>query len=121
MINSNIYDVIRFNNNFIYVIANTNVLLSELISEVNSDIIREQFQGTIVFDMIIVNGNNKRRFFQSFADNDSIKFKNVEIMNFVPSEIIDISNNYLRKHLDILNQGGLSQYEIKKIKDSLAN
>lgn len=118
---SNTYDTIKFNNNFIYIIANANVLLSELISEVNSSLIKQQFQGTIVFDMLIVNGNNKRRFFQSFANNDDIKFKNVELMEFVPAEIVTISNNYLKNHIDILSQGALSKFEIEKIKDLLTN
>ncbi|WP_231490349.1 type II toxin-antitoxin system RnlB family antitoxin [Pedobacter sp. Leaf170] len=114
------YDIVNFDNSFLHVIANSTVMLSELISDLNRQIItKTNFQGTIVLDMLIVNGNSKKRFFQSFADNDCIKLKDVEVMYNVPSEILNISTDYIKNHLHILNQGILTKIEIEKIKQAI--
>lgn len=113
------YDYEKIHSGFLYVIAKDTIRLDGLLEQVNNDLIIKKFEGTIVFDMLIVNGNNKRRYFQSFADNNGVIVKSLSTLDFVPAEIIDISNNYIKDHIGVLEHGVLSQYEIKKIKESL--
>ncbi len=113
------YDYEKIRSGFLYVIAKDTIRLDGLLEQVNNDLIIKKFEGTIVFDMLIVNGNNKRRYFQSFADNNGVIVKSLSTLDFVPAEIIDISNNYIKDHIGVLEHGVLSRYEINKIKESL--
>jgi len=113
------YDYKKIRNGILYVIAKDTIRLDGLLEQVKYDQILNKFEGTIVFDMLIINGNNKRRYFQSLADRNGVILKSLSTLDFVPDEIVNVSNNYIKRHTNILEHGVLSRHEINKIKESL--
>ncbi|WP_179413427.1 type II toxin-antitoxin system RnlB family antitoxin [Mucilaginibacter sp. E4BP6] len=113
------YSIKKINRFFYFVIGNDSTRFDCLLPFVNEELKAKKFQGQIVFDLLLSNGNTNRRYFQSIFNGEKVDIANLSRLEHVPDEFIQISNKYLREHQQILNYGILSNAEINRIKNTL--
>lgn len=86
--------------------------------EVKSDLETRNFNGLIIIDMLLSNGNNKNRFFEiSFGESgyDTTTLKSID----ASPHILSFTTKFFQDNIELLENGILSKNEILKIKSEL--
>ncbi|WP_313156815.1 type II toxin-antitoxin system RnlB family antitoxin [Sphingobacterium multivorum] len=109
------YSIQKVSNGVLMVFSNTATRLDNLLASVNSDLQSSGYEGIVFFDMLLSNGNNRGRYFQSVFDGHSILIQTLSRLNEVPEEIKYSSKNYIKTHKRILNNGILTRREIAEL------
>ena len=85
--------------------------------EIEQELGAIHYQGEIIIDYLLYNGNKENRFIKYYFDGNNINLKTSEICKQLPDEIKKISINYYHhnyKDIDFSNISQSMQYLIKK-------
>ena len=93
--------------------------MEELLPSVNEELKKKKFQGELVFDLLLSNGNNSSRFFQITFNGNTAELSSLKKLKNPDDSILEKVNAYLKKHMDILSNGVLSSAEISHLKEVL--
>jgi len=83
---------------------------------VNEELHARRFVGQVVFDLLLSNGNNSRRFFNSFFDGIKIEQKSLVKIFPAPEAYIRITNHFIKAHPNILTKGILRSKDVTQFK-----
>jgi len=86
---------------------------------VSQELKEKSFAGFIVFDLLLSNGNNTGRYFQIYFDGRDIKKESIKKLFPAPQEYKTMSNKFLKRHPEVLNNGVLTQTDIRHFTESL--
>ena len=87
------------------------------IYKIEQDLISKGIKGYILFDLLLSNGNEFNRYVEAYFDGESfnlLEFKKPIITSFVK----EVSNDFFKKNIKLLENGILSSIDIFDIKYS---
>lgn len=113
------YSLKRLDNDHFFVIPKDYRGIDFVLPLVNEELQTKKFTGHVIFDLLLSNGNNSRRFFNSFFDGRIINHKSLVKMSSVPAAYIKISNQFIKTNPDVLTKGILRSADIDKFKKML--
>lgn len=101
----------------ILVLPNGSVGLDILSESVKKHLIKKGYEGSVFFDMLVLNGLNNRFLSIEFKNNrfDYLKAKEVKLKD----GIVEFSNTYYSKHSKYIVSASLSRIEKQKISSYL--
>ncbi len=104
----NNFTIIKLNTaNFGYlVIATSYVSPLGNLSEIEEQI--KEFSGKVLFDLTLINGKNSNRYIQSNSVESKFDLKSFTIVNDLEDEIREVSRNFFKEHIEIVEQSTIS-------------
>lgn len=91
----------------------------EELSEIENELRENKYMGTIIFDLLLINGNSENRFIEAFFDGMSFDRKSFKIADKLPCMINDLSSEFYYNNLYLVENSRLSnpiKFLIKKKK-----
>lgn len=113
------YQLININDHSVLVIGVDYSRFEDFAKDVKSELKQIEFCGLVIIDMLLSNGNNSNRFFQLDFNDFEYDTKTLVCIDANP-DILNFSSKFFHDHIDLLENGILSQNEIMKIKADLA-
>ena len=113
------YSIRKIGNNIFFVIPKDYRGIDFVLPMVNEELQSKKFTGHVVFDLLLSNGNNSRRFFDAFFDGFTIIQSTLVKMSPAPEDYHRITNQFIKSHPDILSQGILRSSDIQKFRSML--
>jgi hypothetical protein len=106
--------------NFQYIVLTLNsIRIDNYLDEIESSLAIKKIKGSIVFDLLIMNGMNDRYY---SADFDGVKF-NLSSFKSIKSNdetVFKTSNTFFSKNIDLIEQSSLPKVKKFLIKKQLA-
>ena len=97
------------------IIGNSAERMETFFDEISTELSLRTFNGIIIFDCLLSNGNSSRRYFTALFSDNQIVRKSIKIISDVEQPIKAFTQEYFLKNRSILNKGILTQHEIKRL------
>lgn len=105
----------------IVVIATNNNRIDELLLDLEKKLLKLNYSGIILFDLLLTNGQSSNRFIQAKFENSHFNLRSLEAVNFndLGSDLIQKVSEYHSKNLTQIKSSYLSSLQKNKIVQSL--
>lgn len=113
----NFYLACKNINRYEAVVLSKNYLrLDMYIKDVKNNLKHLGLNGNIMFDLVMTNGV-KNRFFEMFFNGESFDLESLKSIKDVSSDVLNISHNYYKKHIECLDKAAMTtnQKELFKL------
>lgn len=101
---SKYYRIDKIDDSTVFVFSTSYHSPTEQFEAIEKDLAKKGFQGKVLFDLLLTNGNSSQRFFETYFENSMLNkasFKNI----FEQAEKLKtISNKFYTKHFDLIEQ-----------------
>ncbi|TGG86991.1 type II toxin-antitoxin system RnlB family antitoxin [Geotoga petraea] len=104
--NQGFYDYLIFATNFESPLNN--------LLEIEKELSKKNFEGKVLFDLLISNGDEHNRYIESYFDGNNFDHEKFKIVS-VDNKIQNISTNFFKKHTKLFENSVLSSIDIFKI------
>jgi hypothetical protein len=94
--------------------------IEEHFSLIAKDLRSKKFEGEIIFDLLLSNGNNRSRFCKAFFDGKALVLQTFKKTPSLENAVILKVNSIIRKHKEILSQGVLNQSDLDVLMNSIS-
>lgn len=113
----NDYSIKKINNqNFEYVVLSLSYITPlEKREELEKELKKKNFCGSVLLDMLIPYGNSYNRYLSINFDGYKLDFNSIKVLYNITNDIKKISSNYYQENVDLINPFTLSTQEKYKI------
>lgn len=114
------FEIIYIEKHSIIVINKTYYTISYFLNELEIELEKNNFQGNILFDLLLSNGlYSKNRFLTTTFLNHKIDDNNIQIKENLESNYLKKISNFYKENLNIIESGILQKTEIDLFKKQL--
>lgn len=114
---SQLFEIVRINQFSIIVIGKSYCSMGNYIEELETELLHNNFKGSIIFDLLLANGlNSANRFMFSKCEGNFIVEPHTFPREQVKKKYEKYLRNFYKKNISIIDNGVLRKSEIEKIK-----
>jgi hypothetical protein len=95
--------------------------LEEYVSQLTIELNRLHFEGKLVFDFLLSNGDNSSRFFEAYFNTNGLVKDSIVRLKSVNSEITETSHAYYVQHSTIIKHGVLTSRQVARLFGEIVN
>jgi hypothetical protein len=107
--------------NFQYIVLTLNsIRIDNYLDEIESSLAAKRINGSIVFDLLIMNGP-KDRYYSADFDGTKFNLSSFKSIKFNDGTVFKTSNTFFSKNLDLIEQSSLPKTKKFLIKKQLAS
>lgn len=115
---------VKLENENMFIVYTMNYIdFASYLPEISSSLIKDNFQGSVFFDLLLNNGRNKR-FFRAKFNGQTFEINTFKEINSPSQKLLNTSANFYINHLQLIESSHFSKMQrfiIKKEIESLAN
>lgn len=112
------FKINQITNNHVVVFSTSHHSPTEQLDSIAKELLKKQFKGVVIFDMLLSNGNTKQRYFESMFNGTNFlneSFKNICEQSL---ELKDISHKFYSKNISLVDKSHIlpksTKFLIKK-------
>lgn len=87
--------------------------------DLEKELQKKKFEGTVLFDMLIPFGNSYNRYISIDFDGKHLDLSSLKVLDCISSDIKNMSTKYYQKNIKCINPYTLSSQELYKLRVGL--
>ncbi|MBA3026708.1 MAG: hypothetical protein FP820_09945 [Sulfurimonas sp.] len=99
---SKFYRINKLNDSTMLILSTSYHSPTEQLNSIEKELIKKKFEGKVLFDMLLSNGNSEQRFFETSFMNNVINLNNIINISNQVDEIKEASRRFYLKHFDLV-------------------